>query len=97
VERLLLSETMVKYIGVALSADGAGDNPPLLKRITLGSATRDEVEAGLQELLRTRDLTILDWENLNYVAFDSEDDLYRYLQKVYDYIFRDAEEAPELP
>jgi hypothetical protein len=93
----LLSDTVLKYIRVALSADGGADDPPALKEITLESSTRHEVEAGLRELLRTRELTALDWENLNYVAFDSEDDLYRYLQKVYDYIFRDAEEAPELP
>ena len=87
---------MLKYIRVALAVDGA-DDPAGLKHATLASSTRDEVDAGLRELLATRELSTLDWMRMNYVAFDSEDDLYRYLQKVYDYIFRDAEEAPELP
>ena len=34
---------------------------------------------------------------MTHVDFDSEEELYSYLQKMYDYLFRGSEELPELP
>lgn len=94
----MLSDTMSKFIRIALNVDGAAADPPAIKdSMRPGSASEAETEAGLRELLRTRELTTLDWLRMTHVEFDSEDELYSYLQKMYDYLFRGSEELPEIP
>jgi hypothetical protein len=94
----MLSDTMSKFIRIALNVDGAAADPPAIKgSMRPGSASEAETEAGLRELLQTRELTTLDWIRMTHVDFASEDDLYSYLQKLYDYLFRGSEELPEIP
>jgi hypothetical protein len=94
----MLTEKMENFISVTLSVDGAAPDPPAIKDSMRGSSKgRAEVEAGLRELLRTRELTTLDWVKMTHVEFDAEEELYAYLQKMYDYLFRGAEELPEIP
>jgi hypothetical protein len=94
----MLSETMSRFIRIALNIDGAAPDPPAIKdSMRPGSKAEAETEAGLRKLLSGRELTTLDWLNMTGVEFDSEADLYRYLQKLYDYLFRGAEELPEIP
>jgi hypothetical protein len=94
----MISEALDKFISVGLHVDGAAPDPPVLRSsMRSGSTAQAEVEAGLLELLSTRELTTLDWLNMTGVEFDSEDHLYDYVQKVYDYVFRGSEELPEIP
>jgi hypothetical protein len=89
---------MRDFIGIALSVDGGAADPPAIRNsMRNGSKAYAEVEAGLRELLRTREITTRDWIKMTYVAFDSEEELYGYLQKMYDYLFHGAEELPEIP
>jgi hypothetical protein len=90
---------MKDFINVALSIDGPAPYPSSIKNsLHNGSELhRAAVRKELQELLETHELTTLDWLNMTDVEFDSEDGLYRYLQKLYDYLFCGAEELPEIP
>jgi hypothetical protein len=94
----LLSEKMTNFISTVLNVDGAAPDPPAIRASLRGiSAARTEVEGGLRELLRMRELTTLDWIRMTHIEFDDEAELYIYLQKLYDYLFRDAKELPEIP
>jgi hypothetical protein len=89
---------MRTFISIALNINGAAPDPPAIKGSLRGSSVhRAEVEAGLRQILATRELTTLDWIKMTHVDFDSEDELYSYLQKMYDYLFRGSEELPEIP
>jgi hypothetical protein len=94
----MLDERMRGFISATLNIEGAAPYPSAIKDSLRGnSAIRAQIEAGLQDLLKTRELTTLDWIKMTYVDFASEDDLYSYLQKLYDYLFRGSEELPEIP
>jgi hypothetical protein len=94
----MLSETMRNFITIGLSIDGGAPYPATLKNSwRKGSSAEAEIEEGLRELLGTRELTTLDWLNMTDVEFESEDELYSYLQKLYDYLFRGSEVLPEIP
>jgi hypothetical protein len=94
----MLSEATSSFIRIALHIDGMAPYPASIKRGWRGeSKDKADVEAGLRELLRTRELTTLDWLNMTGVEFDSEDELYSYLQKLCDYLFHGSQELPEIP
>jgi hypothetical protein len=92
------SEAMTRFISVALHVDGLAAYPERIKATWRGdSSDKVEVEAGLRELLQTRGLTTVDWLNMTDVEFGSEDELYRYVQTLYDYLFGGADEPPRIP
>jgi hypothetical protein len=95
----VLNQSVKDFIEGLLNVDGAAPDPPVIKNVVdHGSAKfRDEVEAGLSELLRTRELTIREYVDMTGVDFDSEGELYDYLQKVYNYLFLGSNEAPMIP
>jgi hypothetical protein len=95
----VLSRTLTDFIRIALSVDGGAADPDSIKGTWRSgpNPARDEVEAGLRELIRTRELTIRDYDEMTGVDFESEEALYEYLQKLYDYLFRGSEEVPEIP
>jgi len=95
----MLSEAMTDFISIALGIDGGAPYPSSIRSSLNGGSEqhRIAVEAGLRELIKSRELTTLDWIKMTHVDFASEDELYSYLQKLYDYLFRGAEELPEIP
>jgi hypothetical protein len=94
----MLNESTNNFISIGLSIASGAPYPPAIKNsMRSGSTAQAETKAGLQQLLKTRELTTLDWLNMTGVEFDSEDHLYDYVQKVYDYVFCGSEEFPELP
>ena len=94
----MISDSMSKFIRIALNINGAAPDPPAIRdSVRRGSRAEAETEEGLRELLMTRELTTLDWLELTDVEFDSEDELYDYLQKLYDYLYRGSEVLPEIP
>jgi hypothetical protein len=94
----MISDTMSKFIRIALNINGAAPDPPAIRdSMRRGSRAEAETKEGLRELVRTRELTTLDWLNMTDVEFQSEDELYDYLQKMYDYLFRGSKELPEIP
>lgn len=54
---------------------------------------------GLAEVIRTRGMSLAEWEELTegVIDFPGEDELYAYLQQAYAYFFGDAEAPPPLP
>lgn len=66
-------------------------NPDVLKNaVPERSEWIERVQRQFEEVLLTRPVTV-DWyaEHAND-GFDDEETLYRYLQEVYDYVFRDG-------
>jgi hypothetical protein len=64
---------------------------------TFGPEHAESLKEGFDELLATRELSTGDYDGLTHVEFGSEDDLYAYLQGMYDFLFNDAETPPEPP
>ena len=64
---------------------------------TFGPDFESSLKAGFEELLVTRELSAGDYDGLTHVAFASDDDLYVYLQGIYDYLFNGADTAPAPP
>lgn len=54
------------------------------------------VKRGLAELLVTRELDVHGYEALTDYEFESADEMYEYLAKVYAYVFEDSDERPFL-
>ncbi|MFG2644065.1 hypothetical protein ACGFYP_24210 [Streptomyces sp. NPDC048370] len=54
---------------------------------------------GFAELLRTRVMSLREWSDITeeIFSFSSEDELYAFLEKAYDYFFGDATEFPYPP
>ncbi|MEV4440465.1 hypothetical protein AB0K09_15860 [Streptomyces sp. NPDC049577] len=48
-------------------------------------------------VLKSRELSIEDYEGLTGIEFDNEDSLYDYLGKMHDYLIGDREEQPLPP
>jgi hypothetical protein len=96
---IVLSQSVKDFIEGLLNADGAAPDPPVIKNVVgHGSAEfREEVESGLRELLRSRELTLREYVDMTGVDFDSERELYDYLQKVCNYLFRGSDEIPLIP
>jgi hypothetical protein len=94
----MLNESTNSFINIGLSIASGAPHPPAIKNSMRGGSTAQaEVKTGLRQLLKTRELTTLDWLHMTGVEFDSEDHLYDYVQKVYEHVFCGAEEFPELP
>jgi hypothetical protein len=94
----MVSDTMSRFIRIALSINGAAPKSADYKGLDAQRIEyRGRDQKGLHELLRTREITTLDWLRMIDVQFDSDDELYSYLQKLYDYLFNIADELPEIP
>jgi hypothetical protein len=94
----MINEATKSFIRVALNISSGDIYPPAVKNsMRKGSKAEAETEEGLRELLRTRELSTLDYAKMTYVDFNSEEELYSYLQEVYDYVFRGAADFPALP
>lgn len=63
------------------------------------SKTSEAQRDGFAELLRTREMSLREWSDITeeIFSFSSEDDLYAFLEKAYDYFFGDATEFPYPP
>ncbi|MFC7897516.1 hypothetical protein [Streptomyces sp. NPDC057381] len=94
-----MNRELEKFIKVYLDLEQAYDTSGYL-RPTLFAFKGEYVNAvkqGLDELLRTRELSVLDYERLTNVEFDDEDSLYEYLKGVYHYLFEGRETQPTPP
>lgn len=58
---------------------------------SFGPAYANSLKEGFEELLATRELSVGDYDGLTHVEFESDEDLYEYLQGMYDYLFNNAE------
>jgi hypothetical protein len=95
---LMMNAATRSFIRVALNISSGDIYPPAVKNsMRKGSRAEADAEEGLCELLRTRELSTLDYAKMTHVEFDSEEKLYSYLQRVYDYVFRGAADFPDLP
>lgn len=94
----MLSQAVKDFIGVGLHIDGGAPYPDAIRTSMRSDATRrNEVETGLRELLQTRELTTREYFEMTGIDFASEDALYSYLGRMYEYLFRGSEEPPEIP
>jgi hypothetical protein len=94
----MINETTKSFIRVALNISSGDIYPPAVKNsMRKGSRAEAETQEGLRELLRTRELSTVDYANMTHVEFDSEEELYSYLQNVYNYVFLGTTDFPNLP
>lgn len=95
-----MNKTVEAFIGTYLHVEMAyaGMEQRIRETIpTFGPDYADSLKEGFEELLATRELSAGDYDGLTHVEFGSEDDLYAYLEGMYDFLFNDAETAPEPP
>ncbi|WP_367041371.1 hypothetical protein [Streptomyces sp. Je 1-332] len=83
------------YLNMEQAPDVSGDLRPTLHAFRKEYV--DAVNTGLATVLRTRELSVGDYERLTDVEFDNEESLYTYLQKMYEYLFGDGEQQPAPP
>ena len=57
----------------------------------------ERVRSEFAEILRTRSISMREYGELTYINFATVDDMYGYLQRVYDYLFEGAGEEPFPP
>jgi hypothetical protein len=94
----MINETTKSFIRIALNISSGDIYPPAVKNsMRKGSRAAAETQEGLRELLRTRELSTVDYANMTHVEFDSEEELYSYLQNVYNYVFLGTTDFPNLP
>jgi hypothetical protein len=94
-----VNKTTEDFIGTYLHIEVAyEDLAPTRELVAMMSPEYvDALKEGFAGLLRARELNAGDYDGLTHVEFESGDDLYRYLQGVYDFLFNGAEEQPEPP
>lgn len=95
-----MNETVEGFIGTYLHVEMAyaGMEDRIRETIpTFGADYANSLKEGFGELLATRELSAGDYDGLTHVEFASDDDLYAYLQGMYDFLFNAAESAPEPP
>ncbi|MEU7098365.1 hypothetical protein AB0A66_08470 [Streptomyces longwoodensis] len=94
-----MNRELEKFIRVYLSLEQAYDTSGYL-RPTL-HAFKDEyvraVKNGLESVLRSRDLSIEEYERLTDIEFENSDSLYDYLNGLYEYLFLGGEGQPVPP
>ncbi|MEU3612066.1 hypothetical protein ABZ725_07070 [Streptomyces sp. NPDC006872] len=95
-----------KFIGSAFGPDYVNEPEVLKEGIQRSladpgpfSKASEAQRDGFAEVIRTRGLSLAEWEDLTegVLSFSGEDDLYAYLEKAYDYFFGDAAELPPHP
>ncbi|MFC3351930.1 hypothetical protein ACFOOM_31800 [Streptomyces echinoruber] len=94
-----MNEKLEKFLKVYLEMEQAYDTRGYL-RPTLHAFKQEYVDAvreGLQTVLRTRELSVGDYERLTDIEFSDEDSLYEYLGAMYRYLFEGQEEQPVPP
>ncbi|MCX4748165.1 hypothetical protein OG455_22070 [Kitasatospora sp. NBC_01287] len=62
-----------------------------------GSAYAEDVRSMLDGLLAERSLSRGEYCDLTFIEFETDDDLYTYLQQVYNFFFLGSEQAPLPP
>ncbi|WP_217241540.1 hypothetical protein [Streptomyces sp. AC555_RSS877] len=94
-----MNRELEKFIKVYLGLEQAYDTTGYL-RPTLHAFKEEYVNAvrvGLESVLRTRELTVGDYERLTDIEFDGDEALYEYLGSLYRYLFEGQEKQPAPP
>jgi hypothetical protein len=94
-----MTRELEKFVKVYLNLEQAYDTSGCL-RPTLHAHKEDYVNAvrhGLETVLRTRELSVGDYERLAGIEFGDEEGLYGYLQGVHQYLFEGQEKQPTPP
>ncbi|MFE5938200.1 hypothetical protein ACFQ69_22785 [Streptomyces sp. NPDC056470] len=63
------------------------------------SRTSEAQRDGFAEVIRAREMSIADWDEITegILFFSDEDELYAFLEKAYDYFFGHSTEMPPYP
>lgn len=93
-----MNRELQKFITTYLQLEQAYDTSGL--RPTLMAFSEDfvqNVQVGLSDTLRDRNLTVADYERLTDIEFPDSDTLYEYLHGIYAYLFEGVSEQPSPP
>lgn len=95
-----MNQTVEAFIGTYLHVEMAYAGMEQRVRDTIpsfGPEYANSLKEGFEEVLATRELSVGDYDGLTHVEFGSADDLYEYLQGMYDFLFGGADEVPSPP
>jgi hypothetical protein len=94
-----VNEELFKFIITYLNEMQAFDVSGYLRPTLHGFSQEyvDSVRNELANIIRTRGLSVADYEQLTDIHFASEEDLYDYLGKMYEYLFADGDQQPAPP
>lgn len=92
-----MNEELFKFIITYLNEMQAFDVDGYLRPTLHGFSQEyvDSVRNELANIIRTRGLSVADYEKLTDIHFASEEDLYDYLGKMYGYLFADGDQQPD--
>lgn len=94
-----MTKELERFIRIYLSLEQAHDVQEGLRPTlhAFNSAYVDGVRNGLEDVLRTRQLSLGDYERLTDIEFDDENVLYRYLHQMHQHLFADGVGQPLPP
>ncbi|TGB16040.1 hypothetical protein [Streptomyces sp. MZ04] len=94
-----MTSDLERFIHIYLCEEQASDVRGWL-RPTLHAFRKEYVDGvrdGFERVLRTRDLSVADYERLTDIAFTDEGALYEYLHRMYEFLFKDGHQQPDPP
>ncbi|MGW6055365.1 hypothetical protein [Streptomyces sp. NPDC055189] len=94
-----MTEELERFIRTYLNMEQAQDVRGYLRPTlhAFRSAFTDGVRHGLERILRTRELSVGDYERLTDIEFAGENALYDYLHQMHQYLFADRAQQPLPP
>lgn len=94
-----MTSELERFIRIYLNIEQAPDVRGYLRPTLHAFKTTfvDGVRAGLESVLRTRELSVGDYERLTDIEFADGDALYGYLHQMHEYLFADGAEQPLPP
>ncbi|WP_369216037.1 hypothetical protein [Streptomyces flavofungini] len=90
-----LETFITTYLDLEQAPDVRGNLRPTLHAFSKEYV--DAVRVDLASVLRTRSLSVADYERLTDIEFADTESLYNYLGEMYEYLFEDRQQQPAPP
>jgi len=89
-------EVLGGFIGTYLSVETAYGIMPQVRSTLRTTAPEwgEAIRREFEQALSGRPYSVVDYLQLTWIEFESEDALYEYLEKVFHYLFTGGEEVP---
>jgi hypothetical protein len=83
------------YLHIEVAYEDLGPTRDLIK--ALSPAYAESLRQGFVGLLESRELSAGDYDGMTHVEFETDDELYGYLQAVFEFLFQGAQASPQPP
>ncbi len=91
----ILRDFIQNYLNVEVADDDMIEVKKIVER--LSPTAQQELQDAFAELLTSESLTTNDYFNLTLYAFDSTEEMYEYLDKVFAVLYKGLKQQPYLP